>query len=712
MTAIPSRVRLPLAVLAMLAAGCQPTQPFFLHEDGDLSHYLDTSMEISYPDVNQPPLPQAALSREPLTVLNPNFENYWHMTLQEAVATALQNSKTVRTLGQVQLGYQVGSSAGGPPQALSLSPEFNATIYDPAIQESSETGPAQALSRFDAQLSTQLFWERGERPQNVEPTQIGQQIFARLLESDTGTLQTELAKRSASGTQYFLRNQTLYEWTSRPLRNVPSDWLTLTEAEARQPLLRNFGTQVNRVPILVARIQSDVALAQLELAVRDLVLQVERGYWDLYFFYRNLSAAEIGRDSALQTWQRINALLEAGASDTGEAAQAKTQYYQFRARVEQAQSDLLQAEANLRFLLGIEASDGRLIKPIDEPITAPLSFDWEAIRGEALARNVEIRQMKWLVKQRELELIAARNLVLPQLDLVATYRWLGLGDQLITGGGSDRDFPLEDSGAVENLLEGDFQEWRLGFEMLVPIGFRAEFAQMRNAQLRLAREQARLRDLELEITHQLDSAFKSLASQLQLADTNLNAYAAARDQVESYQATYVGGLVTLDVLLEAQQRQADAEVAFFQAVARYNQAIADLHRTKGSLLEYDNIIMQEGPWPTKAYYDALLEARRRDASYYWNYGWTRPGVVSRGAVIQHARQVPLDDAFGQYLEQVDDRAAEELPAPAPAPQADPPQPAPADEGITGSGVPRDVQPPRTANNFDWGSLELDAPLTR
>jgi len=40
---------------------------------------------------------------------------------------------------------------------------------------------------------------------------------------------------------------------------------------------------------------------------------------------------------------------------------------------------------------------------------------------------VEVRKEKWLIKQRELELIAARNYLLPRLDATGTYRWLGLG---------------------------------------------------------------------------------------------------------------------------------------------------------------------------------------------------------------------------------------------------------------------------------------------
>ena len=40
--------------------------------------------------------------------------------------------------------------------------------------------------------------------------------------------------------------------------------------------------------MLVARLNSDVALTDFEIAVRDLVSNVENAYWDLYYGYRVL----------------------------------------------------------------------------------------------------------------------------------------------------------------------------------------------------------------------------------------------------------------------------------------------------------------------------------------------------------------------------------------------------------------------------------------
>jgi len=66
--------------------------------------------------------------------------------------------------------------------------------------------------------------------------------------------------------------------------------------------------------------------------------------------------------------------------------------------------------------------------------------------------------------------------------------------------------------------------------------------------------------------------------------------------VEAVQAGYDAGTVTLDMLLDAQRRLADAEIAYYRALVDYNLAILQVHFRKGSLLERNGILLAEGTW--------------------------------------------------------------------------------------------------------------------
>ena len=69
---------------------------------------------------------------------------------------------------------------------------------------------------------------------------------------------------------------------------------------------------MNRAPLILARIRTDIALADFEAGVRNMLLDLENSYWDLQFAYRLLETAKIGRDSALGTWRQQYELTEGG----------------------------------------------------------------------------------------------------------------------------------------------------------------------------------------------------------------------------------------------------------------------------------------------------------------------------------------------------------------------------------------------------------------
>ena len=675
-----------LLCCAMLATGCTPTQPFYFMEDGDLSHYVDVATAIEYPDVEEPSLDEVTGAMAPLTLANAESYEMWDLTLEEATRITLCNSQVMRQLG--------GTVAENAPETLSrtlISSVAVTTTYDPALVETatgtafgsqfSGTGVEAALSEFDAQLDASVTWEKNDIPQNRPIPPVGGDPFAFspvVLGQETGVGSIGVSKTTAPGTQFGFRNNTSYVGNNilsddnlplgatTPFQAFQSVWETNFEAFFSHPILQGGGTQYNRIAgpqsfdqfaagatnpfdgVVLARIRTDQTLADFEGGVRNLMRDVEQAYWQLYFTYRDLEARKLGRDSSLETWKKVKALFDEGArgGSADREAQSRAQYFQFKAQVEQGLSALYAAENRLRYIMGLSMSDGRLIRPIDEPTTASVAFDWSAIHSEALVRRVEVRKQKWEIKKRELELIAARNGLLPRLDAFGQYRWRGLGDQLLDTDRSGGVFNADGSNAFESLTSGNFQEWQLGLQLSVPIGFRRQMSTVRHHQLQLARDRALLRDLELEVSHQLGDALRDLDLNYGLTETNFNRRVAAEREVEAVDAAYKADRVTLDLLLDAQRRRADAETAYYRSLVDYNLAVADIHYRKGSLLDYNGVYLAEGPWPGKAYFDAMRRARSRDAAMYLDYGYTRPNVMSRGPHAQ--RQGMTGQAGGSY----------------------------------------------------------------
>ena len=653
-----------LTSLTLLASGCAPRQPFYFFEDGDLSHYVGAIQKLEYPDTDQKPLEEAAGTVEPLTLSNPKFDQIWELSLEEAIRTALENGKVLRNLGGRFASFGgPRPQTGEPPVSLLTAPGLTPSIYDPAIVETDPfRGVESALALFDAQLSSSLTWDRLNRAQNFDAT--GGTIFPQHLLGDTGNWTTGIQKRTATGATWGFQNQTVYDNNNSPIREVPSTWTTNYDFTFSQPLLQGAGVTYNRIAgpdsfenlygrpvfrgVLLARVQADISLADFEAGVRNLVSDTEQSYWELYFAYRYLEAQKAGRDSAMEAWRKVHALYveQSRGGEADKEAQAREQYFLFRSQVEQALSEVYRAESRLRYMMGITASDGRLIRPSDEPTTARVSFDWQQSLVESLSRSAELRKQKWVIKQKELELTAAKNLLLPRLDAVGRWRFLGMGQDLINQNynpyNADNADPLAGSDSYSTLFSGQFQEWQAGAQFLMPLGFRRELSTVRHHQLQLARERARLQDEELEASHALVEAVRNVDTNFALTQTNFNRRVASERQVEAVQAAYDAGTVTFDQLLDAQRRRAEAESSYARALVDYNRSISQLHYRKGSLLEYNGVFLAEGPWPGKAYFDAHRRARQRDASIYLDYRHSRPGVFSRGPITQRFADIGAD----------------------------------------------------------------------
>ena len=527
----------------------------------------------------------------PLTSATELPTETYSLTLDQTLQLALENTKLLRDLGGRVL----------------QNPEFVPGVFDPAIQSTDPNfGVEAALSAFDAQFSSGLTYANNDDVFNNQVIGGGANEVQQNL--TTGTF--GLSKIAATGTLFSINGNVTNDLNDRPGNLFDNSWTTLFEAQMRQPLLQGRGLEFNRIAgpsgqpglrgsngVLISRINNDISIAQLERNVTSYVNDVITSYWQLYFAYRNFEATKTARDGAQDTWNTVKARFENDlpGGEADREAQAREQFFVFQGQLIAAlngdslngSTGILQAEADLRRLIGLPQNDGRLIEPIDEPVIAEIAFDWYELAQHAIDSRVELREQEWRVKRRELEMIAARHFTMPRLDAVATYRNNGFGDNLW---GSDGQF----SGAINEASRGDYDEWEFGLQMNVPIGLRQASAGVRNAQLLLERERQVLAEQQKQVVHSLGSAVRQIDQAYASVQVARSRLSAARDTVDARKAAFEAEAAPFDELLDAQQRLADAEIAYHRETVRWMNASELVALEAGNLLVNHQVHFNEG----------------------------------------------------------------------------------------------------------------------
>ena len=140
----------------------------------------------------------------------------------------------------------------------------------------------------------------------------------------------------------------------------------------------------------------------------------------------------------------------------------------------------------------------------------------------------------------------------------------------------------------------------MGFRLDVPIGFRDANAAVREAQLTLARSYYQLRDTELKSLEYLVGAYRRVVqSHLEIGPARAEREALqiylgkVREVIEigTWNPAYYQNYLTV------QQQFAAAIGAEFRAIADYNTALAIFEFAKGTVQQYNNVTVGEGPLP-------------------------------------------------------------------------------------------------------------------
>jgi hypothetical protein len=255
--------------------------------------------------------------------------------------------------------------------------------------------------------------------------------------------------------------------------------------------------------------------------------------------------------------------------------------------------------------LGLQSADGTRLVPIDDPNLAPYKPDFHEAANDAIALRPELMLARQDLKFRQLDLMLQKNLRRPDLRAYASYDVAGLGTRI---GGRTNDLnpdgTVTPGNALGSFVDNRFNSWTFGLRLDMPLGFRDANGLVRQAQLNMTRSYVQLRDAEMKTIEYLAFQHRRVIQ----AHAEIGPARAERESLQRYLyrirevirigAAGPGGFQQFFLsYLTVQQQLAAAIAAEARAIADYNTALASFEFAKGTIQQYNNVTLGDGPLP-------------------------------------------------------------------------------------------------------------------
>jgi outer membrane protein len=366
-----------------------------------------------------------------------------------------------------------------------------------------------------------------------------------------------------------------------------------------QPLMRNFGIDVTRRTITIARNTLGINRDVFRGVLMDTAVTTEQSYLDLVYARQLVDVVEealfLARDQARITQIRI----DVGASAPLDILQPRVQIATQEENLIAAVASVRDAEDRLRAVIHLNPADwDRPIIPTSPVGYTPVTIDQETAVARALQLRPELHELQLTTATRQVQYTYARNQALPQLDLKLSYNAAGLAGRTaeldpVTGQPTGRFTSTAYPHALSQVFANDFPSWIVGFNVGLPITNIGARAEAKRAELDLARsrtdEEQTRQNIVLEVrktARDIDTAAKEIVA-------SRTAREAAQQNLEAERRRYENGMTTNFQVLQIQQQLSDARAREILDLVAYNKSVAAYHRAVGDLLEVANIQVEE-----------------------------------------------------------------------------------------------------------------------
>ncbi|MDD5237778.1 MAG: TolC family protein [Candidatus Omnitrophica bacterium] len=347
-----------------------------------------------------------------------------------------------------------------------------------------------------------------------------------------------------------------------------------------QPLFRGFGIVVNKADIIVAQNDKLQSEASFKNTVMDTISKSKTAYYDYIYYLEAYAIARLSLERARNLLEINKARYRKGLISSVDLLETEAAAAQREKAVIAADALMNKAEDDLKLITNL-VDDPEVwnaeIELIDKPEFKVEEVDLLKSLKDAFEYRPDYYSAKIDLKSRDIKIVTAKNALLPTVDLTGSFGLNGLG---------------KDYQSAIGKINSDYTDWSVGVKFTVPWGG-AERAKFDQRSLEKAQALLSFKRLEQNIILEVRDKVRLVKARKQHVDVAKLSKEKETQNYEAQQERYSAGQVSTHDMLDYQDKLAQAELDYVNALIEYNIALINLDKSEGLTLVKNDIKLEE-----------------------------------------------------------------------------------------------------------------------
>ena len=461
---------------------------------------------------------------------------------------------------------------------------FNSKVKKETVTES--------LSEFDATLGLEL--STGRKTQQLASAFSSPNRMA----NDNDNWDLSLSQKLVTGANYQFDFTNNRNKTNSKTAGLNPSYSSEFQLSLTQPLLKNFGVDLNKRNIHIANNDVDISDYEFKAKAIDVVSDVENTYWDFVFTLGDLEVKQKSLERAKDLQKRVKAQVLVGIMAPIETLQAESEVASREEFLLTAQDVIEDNQDKLKNILNIDFSSPEGLSPIYPSSQADVlmeDFNFNEIVKMALANRPDYLAKKKDLENKDILVKYQENQIYPSVDLVGSLGINGLSGEAITITSGTFQGKSSYGGSYGNSLSDalstKYYNWEFGVKFSYPLGNRSAKSKLSASRLEKAQSILSIKGLEKKIILEVRESARQLKTDSKRIKAATVAKKLAEEKLKAEEKKFEVGLSTSFNVLKFQEDLAEAQSNEIKTIIDYKQSRIRFRKSTASTLKHHDVML-------------------------------------------------------------------------------------------------------------------------